>query len=29
MLRTFKNLVLIFSASLILIACQQQGGGAG
>ena len=29
MLKTFKNLILIGFASLILVACQQQGGGAG
>ena len=29
MLKTFKNLILIVSASLLLIACGQQGGGAG
>ncbi|MBA1338036.1 MAG: general L-amino acid transport system substrate-binding protein, partial [Pelagibacterales bacterium] len=29
MLNTFKNLILIVSASLLLIACGQQGGGAG
>ena len=29
MLKTFKNLILIGFASLLLIACGQQGGGAG
>jgi len=28
MLKTFKNLILIGFASFLLIACQQQGGGA-
>ena len=29
MIKSLKNLVLVISASLLLIACGQQGGGAG